>query len=106
MLVAICLAHGAHEGTRAHPMKRLARDHYELSTGRQFYANRGLIGLAQNGSDDEGATPSGFTVSYGYDGYVDLDPFDEDERAWTVDERRELAEFMIAQWRAFGDGQP
>ncbi len=64
-------------------------DHVTLGTGRRFYANRGIIGLGPDGG-----------VSEGLDGGVDTDKF-------TPDERRELAEMMIARWRKFGgiDGQ-
>lgn len=67
-------------------MKRIG-DHYVLSTtGRQFYANRGLISCV--------AIQGGFEIGEGYDGDVSVDD-------WTPEERAELADFMIAQWQAF-----
>jgi hypothetical protein len=68
-------------------MKLIDRDNYELSTGRTFYANNGLIGLT---SVDDPAC----RVSEGYDGGVDVE-------LWTAAERAELADYMIALWTAF-----
>lgn len=66
-------------------------DHYELSSGRRFYANRGILGIG----DD--AEP--LQVSEGYDGGVGgPDDFSESER-------REIADFMIARWQAFANGK-
>ena len=53
------------------------------STGRQEYANGGIIGIA-------GGWPYG-----GYDSEL-LDPF-----RLTPEERNELSEFMIKQWKEF-----
>jgi hypothetical protein len=54
--------------------------------GRPFYANRGIIGLDPDGN-----------AFGGYDG-----GFGPDVGEFTADERRELAEMMIARWRKFG----
>jgi hypothetical protein len=59
-------------------------DDYVLSSGRRFYANRGLISINQN-----------LEVSEGYDGEVWTGK-------WSGAEKRELADFMIALWRRFG----
>jgi hypothetical protein len=74
-------------------MKRIDDDNYELSTGRQFYAHAGIIGIA---SDD--AEPPTGQLSHGWDGAIDVknDLYPEDD--WTLDERREFGEFMIALW--------
>lgn len=62
-------------------MQRTDEDWYRLSTGRPLYANNGIVGLdVKNGG-----------VFTGYDD--DLSP-----RQWTVEERREFADFMIAAW--------
>jgi hypothetical protein len=76
-------------------MEKIARG-YRLSTGRELRANEGLISIAR---DADGT----FRIREGYDGVVSGatgDP-DDDEDTWTADERRELADFMIAQWTAF-----
>ena len=76
-------------------MKLIEPDKYELSTGRQFYANRGILGLGTRpGSDD-------WSVFEGYDGGVDVD-------GWNPAEYQELADHMIEQWRIFGQrhGKP
>ena len=60
-------------------------DTYEFSTGKRFYANAGLIGICPSGE-----------VAEGYDGDVSTSSF-------TPDERRELADYMIALWQQFKD---
>lgn len=77
-------------------MERINRDTYVLSTGRKVYANQGLISIANQDGIPYGAANDGpFDLRQGYDGSLD------DDEAWTVAEKIELAEFMIAQWRAF-----
>jgi len=61
------------------------RDEFVLSSGRQFYANCGIIGLSPH--DDH--------VHEGYDGPVWMDM---DDDTWTPEEKRELATYMIALW--------
>jgi hypothetical protein len=84
---------------------------YLLSTGRRFYANRGLL------SPGEGASDGG-RLFYGYDGEAgitlpepadwttltaaEIDQRDLDSR-FTADERREIAEYMIARWRYWAE---
>lgn len=66
-------------------------DEFVLSTGRRFYALNGHLGLTW-------VDPS--IATYGSDGVVGLDHLldpDNDER-FTADERREIAEAMIAAW--------
>ena len=70
-------------------------DTYVLPTGRRFYANCGIIGL----SDDDDA------VTEGYDGGIDVHSYADPEEAWTVKERRELGQFMIARWTAWTEAQ-
>lgn len=77
-------------------MKRIDQDNYELSTGRQFYANNGEIG---RGCDAQ-ANPS-----HGGDGSISVaDPLacigDGDE-SWTPAECAELADAMIARWQTW-----
>ena len=73
-------------------MKPIDNDHYELSTGRRFTANRGIIGL--NADND---------LTEGYDGgiYVGGNPWDEPDETWSAAEKAELADYMIARWQAF-----
>lgn len=82
-------------------MERIDDDHYSLSSGREFYACRGIIGL----------DPDGPYVYEGSDGELhdEADNFhadhygtapDHDDR-WTPEERRELADFMIAAWQRY-----
>lgn len=78
---------------------------YRLSSGREFYANGGLISISINRYGE-------WSIAEGYDGDMngatgaadpDVSDLREGERPenWTVDEQRELADFMIAQWAAF-----
>ena len=78
---------------------------YRLSSGREFNANGGLVSIATN-------TDGTFRVREGYDVPLsgatgdEYEAPDQGERDpnWTVDERRALADFMIAQWTAFKAG--
>jgi len=67
-----------------------------LSSGRTFEANRGLLSLSEDG-----------VVHDGYDGSFDFLPDDirddDDMQPWTPAERREIAEYMVARWAAWGD---
>ena len=62
-------------------------DYVIFSTGKEVYANRGIIGLSPK---DEG----GWEVSEGYDGGIDHEKL-------TKNECTELADFMIALWQQF-----
>lgn len=71
-------------------------DHIRLSTGREFYANLTILGLPWNPDRAD-------ELTYGYDGYVGEDAPDPPD-GWRVtpeftpEERREIAEHMIARW--------
>ena len=73
----------------------------KLSTGREVYANREIIGLSPDGG-----------VYQGYDGDISypVPDWEKDEafRATylTASEMRELATIMIDRWTAFRDGLP
>jgi len=76
-------------------MKWIAQDRsYELSTGRQFGVNQGIIGLSPQ-----------LRVYEGYDGgllVTDQEAINScDDNPWTSAERRELADAMIERWQAF-----
>lgn len=72
-------------------MRRKGRDTYVLSTGREFYANRGLISINELGE-----------IAEGYDGGIQLEcEWDEEFQPWTKDERREFADYMIRLWTQF-----
>jgi hypothetical protein len=66
-------------------MRAKDKDTYVLSSGREFYANRGILGIA----------PREGELYEGYDGGVYID---EPGEEWTADEKRELADYMIALW--------
>lgn len=79
-------------------MKQIDRDHYELSTGRRFHANCGTIGIAGDDNESE--------ITGGYDDSLDMGlEWLEPDEVWTVAERQELADFMIARWTAWRDRQ-
>jgi hypothetical protein len=70
---------------------KIEGDTITLSTGREVYANRGIIGL----SDD-------LRPSYGYDGGIEAwGRTYMDEPPWSKAERQELADYMIALWTQF-----
>jgi hypothetical protein len=63
-------------------------DWLTFSTGKRAYANQGIIGLGPRSGNDA------WRVSEGYDGgFVEL----------TKEEKRELADYMIALWREWRD---
>lgn len=63
-------------------------DGFVLSSGREVYANGGIVGLTVFDAYE------GLDTFYGYDGGLSLDN-------WTPAERVELADHMIARWQAF-----
>lgn len=75
-------------------MERTERG-FRLSSGREVNPYLGIIGIAKH--------PEGWFVGGGYDDVLTsatVDAF-EPENAWTPDERRELADYMIALWTEF-----
>ena len=84
------------------------RNGYILSSGREVYANHGLLSIIRD--DDE---PGGFEVGEGYDGTVAVDGIQDwstpgawSEPPWTPEERAEVADHMIALWQSFKDATP
>ncbi len=81
------------------------KDGYRLSTGREFYANNGIVGIAHRTptADEQAIGIHSYMVVYeGFDGEVDIEPREWDSYAgWTSAERAELADFMIALWTQF-----
>ena len=65
-------------------------NHYELSSGKEFYAHIGILGL--NHWQD--------MLYEGYDGEVEDTT---DPNFFTPDERKEIAEFMCRRWRKWGE---
>lgn len=64
----------------------------KLSTGREFYANGDIVGIAPDG-----------LIYEGYDGDVWEERFTEGNDAWTDADRLALAKMMIARWQAYED---
>ena len=62
------------------------------STGREEYANCGIIGI-----DAEGE------ISEGYDGGIYDTPDWEGKGGWTPEEKLELAVHMIKRWSKYGN---
>lgn len=73
-------------------MKRLDVDLFQLSTGRTFETNKGIIGLAPDDLD----VYSGYDLTITMDDSVLQIPGMDD---WTLEEKHELANFMIERWR-------
>ena len=66
-------------------MKRI-EDGYVLSTGKEFYANNGIIGIRE-----------GSCLFDGSDGSID-------EKKLTSEEMVEIADYMIDVWRLYREG--
>jgi hypothetical protein len=62
-------------------------DKCTLSTGREFYCFRGIIGMSDN-------YEVGDEVTYGFDGGFSIED-------WTPQEKQELADYMINLWQKF-----
>jgi hypothetical protein len=88
---------------------------YTLSSGREFSANRGIIGIGPDCGAD-GVVPEGYDGGIVVDGrnaeFVPSDEkvytpeerkgFADDMLPWTKAERAELAQEMIRRWMVFG----
>lgn len=59
---------------------------FRLSTGKEFYANRHILGL--------GYFQKSLVIFEGYDGGVDAKNFSQEEK-------KEIAEYMIDLWKQF-----
>jgi hypothetical protein len=73
---------------------RRDKDHFELSSGKRFYAHAGLLSVRAADA----------SLFYGYDGYVEYVPEGEKpgEGDLTPEERAEIAEYMMELWREWG----
>lgn len=79
---------------------KVKEDGFVLSSGREVYANRGIIGINPE-----------LEISEGYDSGIHLGPSYELKDGqvvkapgsiWTADEKREMADYMMRLWAAFG----
>ena len=72
---------------------------YRLSSGREFYATRGIIGIGPDcGADELGEGDDGAIVVV-----RDWDPH---FTPWSAEERAELADEMIRRWSVFKGVRP
>lgn len=79
-------------------MELIKTDTYRLSSGREFYAHLGIIGVSPGAVS---ADADSLVFYDGYDGAVivrDSPWMNNKTRDWTQSEKRELADFMIALW--------
>ena len=80
-------------------MRHVDRDWYELSTGKRFYANFGVIGIGERDGK--------CFIREGYDGRImelerdDPDGWEEDAFDLTPAERQEIAAYMAERWGAW-----
>lgn len=70
-------------------MRYLGEDRYSMNNGKEFYANCGIIGL----SPKECHYENDWYIHEGYDGGI------FESREFTKEERKEISDFMINQWR-------
>ena len=72
-------------------MKALNRSvDFRLTSGRKFNANCGYVSLR----NEDGV----WSITEGYDGHLCLD---DENNPWTLEEKIELANYMIAEWSMF-----
>ena len=62
---------------------------FKLSTGREFYANFLLLCPTEDSME----------LYQGYDGWVDR------ASSFTIEERKEIAAYMIARWQKFAEAK-
>jgi hypothetical protein len=75
---------------------KLDDEHFRLdATGRVIYANLGLLSVGGRGDRGIGMGKGEMGLYSGYDDYEDS------KSAFTVEERRELADYAIALWQEF-----
>lgn len=71
-------------------------DRLVLVSGRQFYAHSGILGLSDK-----------LVITEGYDGGVredrrhdaDVDVDEDEDKPFTVEERAEIAAYMVGLWQ-------
>jgi len=73
---------------------------YRLSSGREFYANGQILGITRDGR-----------LTEGYDSEIELEWRDPEGEEWsdtpfTVAERREIADYMVARWLVWAEETP
>ncbi len=71
--------------------KRINSDTYKFSTEKEISPNFGIIGLREY--------EDGFSLSEGCDCW--LSPFEADEKAFTLQERIEIANYQIDLWKRY-----
>jgi hypothetical protein len=76
-------------------MEQIDRNNYRLSSGREFYANNGIVGIS-----------SELDVSEGYDGGITIEglpnfPSGWIQTPWTCAELCDFADYMIELWEKF-----
>ena len=72
---------------------KIEKDKITMSDGTTYYANMGILGIA----DD-------LEITYGYDGSLHYEGWGfEDDAPVKADHRREMAEYMIALWTRWRD---
>ncbi len=74
---------------------KVEKDKIIFSSGKEDYANRGIIGLSEPSEE-------GWVISEGYDGFIYDDCWEDayDEKL-TREEKIELADYMITLWLRF-----
>lgn len=75
---------------------KVDEDNIILSTGKEFYANNGLIGI---GRDEKGR----IEISGGYDQMVD---YGDRPSIFSHQEKLEIFEYMIILWREWANSNP
>jgi hypothetical protein len=85
------------------------KDGYRLSTGREFSAFDGRLSVSPDRVDDPDNAPATF-CSYGSDGSI-IDSWfmycgELNKDCWTLAERAEVADYMIALWEQFKAANP
>jgi hypothetical protein len=89
-------------------MERTGRfgDHYRLSSGREFYANRGIVGMSPEFAAGENGYSGCFAEGYDGEEYTRKSHPESLTDEWTPAERQELADYMSALWQQWAASQP
>lgn len=79
-------------------MVLVADSTYRLSTGREFYANAGIVGMSPRTIDGDFGDFEPNAIPEGYDGGITMWDQDDPSKRWTDAELTELHDFMIGMW--------
>jgi hypothetical protein len=77
---------------------------YTLSTGRTFYANRGIVGMSPEFAQGTNGYAGVFAEGYDGEEWTRKAYSSDNASEWTPAERQEIAAYMVRLWAAWANG--